>query len=879
MRSRSLTIRGIIVVVALVCWQAGVPLASSLAQGAGESGFATSTPKPLRPRPVRPKPSQLTIPANAIPAYFVFKFAEGTHVRLRDNQFVVDLAQLTPAERALLRRNKLSLAAVKAQLIAVNGLVNAKRFLVTPLLPTPADELTIDQTTGQLNTGRELADLNLYYQVLYFDPKVSPALVLKDAMLLNGLGAVELVGFQLIEVLAAADLPPTTPDVSAMSPGQGYLAAAPEGIDSVFARTLFGGDGRGVHVIDVEHAWRLDHEDLPAADDYVFAIGSMTGTPADYEHGTAVLGVLGAARNAYGVTGIASGAVLGVSSTEMTSVSRAIALARPSLRAGDVLLIEIGYLVSSHGLTCTGGNCGQFGSVPVEWNDWDRDVIRAATANGIVVVEAAGNGGMDLDDPFYGGVFARGADESGAIMVGAGVPHTRVPESWTNVGRRVDVQGWGDGVMTVGYGDIRFNGDDVLQFYTDRFGGTSGASPIVAGAAAAIQGILLAGRSSPLTPAQMQALLVATGTPQGAGRGQIGPLPDLRAAITSLRLHPAPRVVWPVLPSPPAVSALTVGHNLADQIELFAIGRDGFLYHIRRDDFWRGGGPWERIASGALTFRAPLSVVRNRDGRLEVFAGTSDGAIGHAWQTAPNGGFTDWFTFGGFWSAGLDAGVNLDGRLEVFVKSNDGQVWHLSQVVAGGLLWSPFTSLGGTAAGTVAKVADVAGRLHLFARFTDGGLHHMAQLTPGGAWGSWAAISSGLTGDPRAILGPTGRILVLARIDNRIGFSEASASGAFGALYPIGTGGQPAAFATVAAVVSHVGVSEGVTERRVEVFVRSSDSSIRRATRTGGVWSAWLNLGGNAAGDPEADAGDVRDVVRVFAVAPDGSVIFLAAPR
>lgn len=874
MQSRSMIVRSIVVAASLACWQAAVPSTPVSAQDASEAAAARK-PKPLKPRPVRPKPAKLEVPPHPIPGYFIFKLAEGTHVRLRNQKLVADLDHLTAAEEALLRRNKLSHAAVETQLATVNQLFQqAHGFLVSRLLETPEDELAIDQTTGQLNIGVELADLNLYYQVLYKDPKVPAELVLQDAMLLNGLGIVELVEFEPIQVDTAADLPPTTPDVSATSPGQGYLGAAPAGIDSTFARTLVGGDGRGVRIIDVERGWHLDHEDLPSADDYVCALGALDA-PGD--HGTAALGVIGAASNSYGVTGIASGAVLGVSSTSGSIVSAAIARARSSLRAGDVLLIEVGFEARPRGgLPCSNGNCEQYGMVPVEWASSVQDVIRAATANGVVVVEPAGNGGMNLDDPGYFGVFARGANESGAIMVGAGVPHTRVPEPWTNVGRRVDVQGWGEGVMTLGYGDIRFNGGDVRQFYTPDFGGTSSAAPIVAGAAAAIQGFLFASPAGPLTPAQMQALLVATGTPQGAGRGHIGPLPDLRAAVTALRLHPVMRAVWPVFPGPPLVSSPAVGFHRNDDLELFGIGRDGALYHA-------GRRPWERIGAGPLTFGGRASVVRNRDGRLEVFARTRDGAIGHAWQTAPNGGFTDWFTFGGSWEPGLEAVANADGRLEVFVKSNDGQVWHLSQVVAGGLLWSPFTSLGGTAAGTVATVADEAGRLHLFARFTDGHLHHISQRTPGGTWSAWETISLRVTGDPQAILGPPGggtrRILVLARIDNRIGYSEASASGAFSPLLPIGSGGMPARFTTVAAAVTHFQMSEDVLVRNVEVLVRSSDGAIRRATRAGGIWSAWTNLGGNAASDPEVGIGDVNDIVGVFSTAPDGSIITLGLPH
>ena len=65
----------------------------------------------------------------------------------------------------------------------------------------------------------------------------------------------------------------------------------------------------------------------------------------------------------------------------------------------------------------------------------DFDAIRLAVALGIVVVEAAGNGGFDLDNYTDGAgdfVLRRGSvdfKDSGAIMVGAStstVPHNRM---------------------------------------------------------------------------------------------------------------------------------------------------------------------------------------------------------------------------------------------------------------------------------------------------------------------------------------------------------------------------------------------------------------------------------------------------------------------
>jgi hypothetical protein len=159
------------------------------------------------------------------------------------------------------------------------------------------------------------------------------------------------------------------------------------------------------------------------------------------------------------------------------------------------------------------------------------DAIKSATARGIIVVEAAGNGSMDLDSSIYGGAFNRLVRDSGAIIVGAGSSGGRVPLCFTNFGSRVDLQGWGENVATLGRGDIRINGTDDRQWYSTSFSGTSSASPIVVGAAASIQGLRKNRGLGAFTSTAMRDFLRQTGVPQASNPKQIGPLPNLRAAI------------------------------------------------------------------------------------------------------------------------------------------------------------------------------------------------------------------------------------------------------------------------------------------------------------------------------------------------------------
>lgn len=313
----------------------------------------------------------------------------------------------------------------------------------------------------------------------------------------------------------------------AYDPRQGYLGPAPGGIDAAAAWVLPGGRGEGVWFADIEGGWNERHEDLPG--DRIEVVAGRPTRDAHWEgHGTAVLGEVVGRDNELGVVGIAPDVerVL-VASIFGASLPDAIDRAAAALRPGDVLLIE---------LQLTGPR-GRY--VPVELMDDVFDAIAVATARGVIVVEAAGNGAEDLDHPAYGGAFDRRVRDSGAIVVGAGAPPRpgytdRARLEFSNFGARVDVQGWGRGVTTLDYGDLQRCGSVARERdYTDSFSGTSSASPIVAGAAVLLQGIHRARFGVPMTPREVRALLAATGSPQTAG-APIGPRPDLAAALRAL---------------------------------------------------------------------------------------------------------------------------------------------------------------------------------------------------------------------------------------------------------------------------------------------------------------------------------------------------------
>ena len=357
--------------------------------------------------------------------------------------------------------------------------------------------------------------------------------------------AVELDG--LNEMVPAEELaPPISPDFTAR---QIYLDSSPAGIDARFAWTLPGGRGAGVRIIDIEGAWRFDHEDL------IVNQGGVVGTQRTElnwrNHGTAVVSEYGGDVNPFGVTGICPDAhCRGFSFNVTGGAAAAIRAAADALGAGDIILIEL------HAPGPGASGSGQDGFIAMEWWPAEFDAMRYASNKGVIVVEAAGNGSRNLDDPIYNtpqagfpaswrNPFNRAIRDSGAVVVGAGAPppgtHGRDhgPDrsrlGFSNWGSCVDVQGWGREVTAAAYGDLQ-GGTDERIWYTDQFSGTSSASPIVVGAVGCIQGVRRAQGQPLLNPATARQTLRTTGSPQQDAPGRpasqrIGNRPNLRQVL------------------------------------------------------------------------------------------------------------------------------------------------------------------------------------------------------------------------------------------------------------------------------------------------------------------------------------------------------------
>jgi Subtilase family len=332
-----------------------------------------------------------------------------------------------------------------------------------------------------------------------------------------------------------ASVPPGVYTSHPLSSLQGYLERAPAGINARYAWTIKGGDGSGrVRFIDIERGWLLEHRDVNA--------GTLPCTGINdwryEEHGIAVLGVIMMQANSIGGIGITP-CVAGHVISEWRhdgshNLPDAILAAIDQLSFGDVLLLQ-------SQVYCYGKDDTAW---PVETEEAVWQMIRLATASGIIVIEPAGNGNsskgrnlsqfidasgkrtLNCESPYF--------KDSGAIMVAAASSsdeHSRL--LYSNYGNRVNCFAWGENVLTTG--SYPGTSGAAINTYTHRFGGTSSAAAIITGAAIAVQSISEANRNKRLGPAEMRSILgnetYGTRSAKGRAAGKIGVMPDLKKII------------------------------------------------------------------------------------------------------------------------------------------------------------------------------------------------------------------------------------------------------------------------------------------------------------------------------------------------------------
>ncbi|RXR29412.1 T9SS type A sorting domain-containing protein [Flavobacterium piscinae] len=317
------------------------------------------------------------------------------------------------------------------------------------------------------------------------------------------------------------DIPPTTPDFMV---NQTYIGPNP-GLNMQYAWDL-GLKGEGIRVRDVEYGFNKNHEDLNEVNAFLAPGMTIAAEALEYsQHGTAVVGIIIAGNDGYGMTGLAHEASEVILFPEWQEIGynriNAVNQSIQNSTAGDVILYE---------MQEDGAAAGFQDYVPAEYNNVIWDLTKAASDAGIVIVAAAGNGNQNLDGTLYTSYMNRG--NSGAIIVGGGLPnltHNRI--SYSTYGSRVDVQGWSQNVFACGYGTLTMINGDINQGYIN-FSGTSSATPMVAACAIVLQSYYHDLTGNYLTGPQLRTILNETGIPQGnPTAGNIGPFPNMQAAV------------------------------------------------------------------------------------------------------------------------------------------------------------------------------------------------------------------------------------------------------------------------------------------------------------------------------------------------------------
>jgi hypothetical protein len=203
---------------------------------------------------------------------------------------------------------------------------------------------------------------------------------------------------------------------------------------------------------------------------------------------------------------------------------------------------------------------------------------------------------------------------------------------------------------------------------------------------------------------------------------------------------------------PWASTKIVLARNSDERLEAAVIaGDDGAIWHAWQTEPGGGWSEWRSLGLPELRMGPPSTpaMMVNEDGRLELFT-LADGAVWHRWQQqAARGPWHDWHPLGRppgvttHTTIAPTVARNVDGRLELFLAL-EGEVWHIWQtrVNNGWSDWSPLENPG-AAPGLLAVARDREGRLVLVATTDDGGLSHRSQQAAGqGPWTPWMPLEA-----------------------------------------------------------------------------------------------------------------------------------------
>ncbi len=480
----------------------------------------------------RPTPLELRLdPRSYWQNQFTVKFREGFRVRIAEAAKHGGTPGPTRAVQ-LQSPDGLDLSAV------VQLLGNSRR--IEPIFTRPVADLDRERVQLAANAHPEdtPADLANYY-------RVHTSGRIETLRLLNALLAQPVVETAYPVFHPGAMVPAQTFKLSNTDPSrggkknpkyktpmfesrQGYLGDAPGALGFLDVCGIAGAQGHPAQkIVQIEAAWQMGHEDLPQ-----LTRRRIIGLKAFYwfdteiwrDHGMASVGILNAARDDKGIRGFVPNSQLWVCSI-INKQGNAVSLATAVSKLGDIFSSSIVQATYYQ-------NKGYH--APFDYLQEVYDAIRTARLKGILIAIAAGNSGVSLEDTnLYGTRYLPKSTPSGALIVGATKPLKNAAATWCNHGSVVLSSGWGEEVCTTGYGVLWKAPESPGRRYTATFGGTSGATPQVAGALASIQAASLYHFRAPVAANTLLSTLAKHGTKITGG---VGPRPNLPAMYAAIGL-------------------------------------------------------------------------------------------------------------------------------------------------------------------------------------------------------------------------------------------------------------------------------------------------------------------------------------------------------
>lgn len=354
-----------------------------------------------------------------------------------------------------------------------------------------------------------------------------------------------------------------------------------------------GEDGAFATVRHLDFGVYRNHEDLAGN---ITVVNSRSETN-DCNHGTASAGCIAAVKNGSGVTGIAHGCRFYFYDTG--DLDLIIRDAQP----GDIVSLDIQFKVNGEYIPVTGSK---------SW--WDK--INVLVKNDVVVILAAGNGGLDLSMSTQ--VFTDYGD-NGSMLVGACYHHTGGRVYFSNYNHSTSlINSWGDwSVTTTGYSSLqKLPGNE--RTYTKDFAGTSSATPLCSGALALIQSYAKRHYGVFLNAFEMRELIINSGYSEGK-EGGIGYRPDVLAATQYLDDMMANKNP-PLAVAPADFSVIgTIDSSRAYELDGSAsqnVASCNWSIVSGKGDFWlqeKQGGPW---VSNVNTLKTRALIPANKSGEV-----------------------------------------------------------------------------------------------------------------------------------------------------------------------------------------------------------------------------------------------------------------------